>query len=216
MSAFARIHAHISGDGYIQKTKSKRSEKELLEHPRRNIIRNRYYVRYVNMEKTLVEQFIKDIKEVFGRKVVKLRKYEYGVCGKWIYNILKENGDLKSHKWFIPPIIMNSKEFIKEEWLRAFFDDEGYVSRNAIYLKIVNKKGLMQIKNLLKEFRIESKLYKPIIPQNLNHRIAYRLAILRNNLVEFCKHINFSHPKKRMQLNKIVKNKWGRWDVHQN
>lgn len=203
--AFARIHAHISGDGYIQKTKSKRSKKELLEHPRINITRDRYYVRYVNMEKISVKQFIKDVKEVFNRKVVKLRKHEYEVCGKWIYNILKENGALKSDEWFIPHIIMNSNQIVKKEWLKAFFDDEGHVSRSAIYLKIVNKKGIMQVKKLLEEFKIKTRLYKPIIPQNPNYSISYRIGILGENIVKFSKYINFSYPKKKKQLSILVK-----------
>src|SRR3989338_3974097 len=201
---FARLHAHICGDGYIEKTYSKRSEKSLIDHPRKNLIHDRYYVRYVNKENILVNQFIKDVKSVFGRKVTKLRRFEYEVCGKWIYDIFYNPGALKSYNWFIPSRIMNSNKLVKKEWLKAIFDDEGYIAKNQIELGIVNKKAINQIQKLLKNFKIKTKLYKPYIPKNPKHRIVYRISIQRENVLKYFKCIGFSHNQKRKKLLKLV------------
>ena len=200
---FARIHAHICGDGYICTGKSKRSKKELLDHPRKNLIRNRYYVRYVNTNNVLANQFVEDVKTFFGRKVVKLKKFEYDVSGKWIYDILKGNGVLKSHNFFIPLFITKSEEIIKKEWLKAFFDDEAYIYRKVIYLTIVNKKAILQIKQLLSELRIDSKFYGPYFSKNPNHRASYRIAIRGNSVLKFRENVGFSHPDKKIKLNFI-------------
>ena len=109
---FARLHAHICADGYLQKSNCRRPKKDLLKHPRKNIFRDIYSIRYVNTERILVEQFIKDIAKVFCRKVTKLRRHEYEIAGKWIYNIFKNSGATKSNNWFIPQNIMSSNEVI--------------------------------------------------------------------------------------------------------
>ena len=101
-SAFVRIHAHISADGYIMKSRTKRSKKELMQHPRKNIIRNRYSIRYVNTEEQLCNEFIRDVKMLLNRKAVKVKEIEYDVCGKWIYTLFKDHGARKSKEWFIP------------------------------------------------------------------------------------------------------------------
>ena len=84
----ARIAAHICGDGYIGMSIVKRSKKELIQHPRNNKLRKRWYVRYVNEEPVLIGQFVEDVKKEFNRKVVFCKKHEYEISGKKIYSIL--------------------------------------------------------------------------------------------------------------------------------
>ena len=201
--AFARIHSHICADGYIQKTKSKRSEKELLDHPRKNLIRNRFYVRYVNTEQILTEQFIRDVREVFGRKVVEVKGYEYAICGKWIYDILKDNGALRSKEWFIPDIILKSSHPIRIEWLKSFFDDESHVekAKKRIVLNMVNKPGLIQVQRLLNELGIRSTLNGPY---RCRQYYSYHLNIYRDSIVRYYNIVGFNHPKKKMDLSEIV------------
>ena len=200
---FARIHSHICADGYIAKYQSRRSKKELIDHPRKNLVRNRYYICYVNTNQTLVNQFIKDIKICFGRKVSTAKKTEYSVSAKWIYDLLKNNGALKSHNFFIPSSILNSKKVIKKEWLKAFFDDEGYIYRKVVFLGIVNKEAIIQIKKLLSELGIESKLYGPYFHKNPRYKPIYRLAIRNDSVLNFRENVGFDHPNKKTKLSII-------------
>ena len=209
---FARIHAHISGDGYILQTRSKRTEKEQKDHPRANIYRNRYHVRYVNMDPVLVNQFIWDVKKLFNRKVIAIRKYEYDVCGKWIYDLIREHGAIKSCQWFIPSIILNASKEIKKEWLKAFFDDEAGVGKSYISLKIINKNGIKQIQLLLKDFNITTSKCRERIPKNPRHQKTYEIRLRKSETILYNNYIGFDSPKKKEKLKKLIK-KWGRWDA---
>lgn len=213
---FARLHAHISGDGYTTLCKIRRSAKELLEHPRKNLVRNRYSIRYVNCEDSLVQGFVNDIKTLFNRKVVKLHKSEYEIAGKWIYDIFTRSGALKSNTWFIPPEISNGTNELKKEWLKAFFDDEGYVpkDRNRIELNTINKYGMEQVKSLLNDLGIECKIAGPYHNKNPNAHLFYRIRICGVHIKKFAETISFSYPKKLQRLKQMLKRiKWGRWDA---
>jgi len=192
----ARLHAHICGDGYMYKGKTRRSKKELKQHPRKNTIRNRFYLRYCNNEQILLNQFIIDIKEVFNRKAVLIsKKNEIDVQGKWLYLLFKKLGAGKSKEWFIPSEIMLASNKVKIEWLKAFFDDESYVDkkRKRIVLNIVNKRGLLQIKELLSQFNIDSRLNGPY---KYKQYFSYHLTINKNSSQRYFEIIGFNHPKK--------------------
>ncbi len=204
---FARLHAHISGDGYTTLCKIRRSAKELLEHPRKNLLRNRYTIRYVNCEDALVQGFVNDIKTLFNRKVVKLHKSEYEIAGKWIYEIFTQSGSLKSNNWFIPAEIINGSNEMKKEWLKAFFDDESYVpkDRNRIELNTINKQGMEQVKSLLNDLGMACKLAGPYHNRNPNAQPFYRIRICGESVKKFAETIGFSHPKKVQRLSQIIK-----------
>lgn len=202
----ARIHAHICADGYIGKSRSRRSAKELLEHPRKNLIRNRYYIRYVNKDSTLVKQFIKDVEILFNRKVIKLRRHEYEVCGKWIYDILKSNGALKSDTWFIPDIILNSSKKVKRQWLRTIFDDEGWVGQSNIGLSVANKKGIRQIISLLSEFGIETR-YTIRKMKNPKHKTQHQILLRKKDTITYHFSIGFNSLRKKDKLANLIR-KW--------
>ncbi len=200
----ARIVAHICGDGYVYMSRQRRTPKELLSHSRKNLIRVSYGVRYVNTEKVLVNQFISDVNIVFRRKVTPLQKCDFDLSGKWIQKILVDLGAGKSHKWFISQKIFSSKQSVKIEWLKAFFDDEAHVSvpQKRIVLNIVNKNGLLQIQKLLREFGVVSHLGGPYICRSY---YSYHLTIYSSNVKSYSETIGFYHPKKVRDLHLIIK-----------
>ncbi len=203
----ARIVAHICGDGYIRKGKQRRTEAELLTHPRKNIFKNKYYVRYVNTEKTLANQFIRDVKKELNRVVIKLRKYEYEVSGKWVYDLVVHLGAGKSREWFISKEIFDAKKNIKIEWLKAFFDDEAHVSTNSkkIILSIINKKGIKQIKRMLSQIGVTSQLRGPYSYTFRSKKgQKYYLIIPKKEIIKYSTIIGFYHPNKAKALRDIV------------
>lgn len=182
----ARIVAHICADGYVSISKQKRCKKELEKHPRNNVIRKKYSVRYVNME-----------------PVVVLRRHEYEISGLGVYKILILLGAGKSREWFISDYIFASTNICKIEWLKAFYDDESHVSveNKLIVLNCVNNVGLKQIQLLLFEFGIKSKFYGPY---HYKQYSIYRLTIRRNSILKYSEVIGFNHPEKRDALNQII------------
>lgn len=200
----ARIVAHISGDGYVGTYNQRRGKNELKVHPRKNTIRKKYYVRYVNTETILVKQFADDIKTEFNRTLVKLRRHEYDISGKRIHSLLTALGAGKSFNWFISEKITQSQDNkVKIEWLKAFFDDEAHVSvsHKRIVLNIVNKKGLEQIQSLLLFFGIKSSLNGPYFCRNY---FSYHLTIYKNSIQRYSDLIGFYHPKKVRCLQEII------------
>jgi hypothetical protein len=201
----ARIVAHIAGDGYSCVYQQKRSEKELISHPRKKKTQTRWYVRYVNTEPALIKQFTDDVKKEFNRKVVPKKKYEYEVSSKWIYEMVTRLGALKSFTWFIPEEVISASSEVRTAWLQAFFDDEAHVSvpQKRIVLNMVNEKGLKQVQKVLGEFGINSNLRGPY---KCRQFFSYHLTIYRDSIANYAKFVGFNHPKKKRHLAQIVKN----------
>jgi predicted Rdx family selenoprotein len=148
----ARIHAHVCGDGYLCVKREKDIYGPWAKY-RRNPVRKKYMVGYCNNNQELLKEFQQDVFEVFGLKGQKVGKNEIRVSSKKLWQFLKEMGAGDSHSWSIPDSIINGSKEIQRNWLRAFFDDEADFDDNGrIRVKIVNKKGLIQVMKMLKRF----------------------------------------------------------------
>jgi hypothetical protein len=150
--ALARIHAHICGDGYL----SVKQEKDIYgpwAKYRRNSIRKKYIVGYCNNNQELLKEFQQDVFNVFGLKGQKIEKNEIRVSSKRLWEFLKEMGASDSYSWSIPESIINGSKEIQKNWIRAFFDDEAdFDDDGRIRVKIVNKRALAQVMEMLKKF----------------------------------------------------------------
>lgn len=202
--AFARLHAHICGDGSLFITKERRLESELRRHPRNDLVKRVYHMRYSNNSKRLLENVAKDLKTEFNKKATWFHtKNQVGVRGKWFYDMFKSLGAGKSKEWFIPMQISSAPKKIKTEWLKAFFDDEAHVSRikKKIVLNIVNKEGLKQIQKLLSDLKIESTLGGPYKYKKYE---SYHLRIYRDYIKQYYGIIGFNEPNKQKTLLELV------------
>jgi hypothetical protein len=122
------------------------------------------------------------------------------IQNKELYKILTKRFSYYSAEWRMPCLNKGNLKF----WLRAFFDCEGWVliekaKNRHIGLDSINGKGILQIQNALKRFRIASKLKK------LEKRNIFRLHIYgKENLIKFQKEINFLHPAKKKKLKQAI------------
>lgn len=202
--AFARLHAHICGDGCMYAYKGHRLKSELKKHPRNNLIKMTYNIEYTNNCKDLLKETIKDFKDEFNKKATQFKtKNQIRIRGKWIYDLFKSLGAGKSKEWFISKEITSSSKEVKINWLRAFFDDEAHVSiiKKRIILNIVNKKGLIQIQNLLKDLEIESSLKGPYRYKKYK---SYHLSLYGDAIEKYTKIINFNEPNKQKTLMELT------------
>ena len=187
--ALARIHAHICADGSLYKCREKDNYGYYGKH-RKNPYRVRYTVIYTNNNRNLIKEFRKDIKEIFAVRGKSRRSKdnkninEIRINSRRIWDFLKQLGVGGSHNWYIPKEIIKGSKKIKINWIRAFFDDEAYFDKNnRIRVKIVNEKGLKQLRNILKEF----------VPCNITPKTGsywgktYCLNVLKSNVDKYNK-----------------------------
>lgn len=156
--ALARIHAHVSADGFLYTVTEKDIYGPWAKY-RKNPIRKRYIIGYSNTKKELLKEFAQDIFEVFGLKIISNKnKHEVRVKSKKLWEFLQAMGAGGSYEWTIPDSIIEGSKNIKKSWLRAFFDDEARFDKNEkgellrIRLKSVNKKGVCQVADILRTF----------------------------------------------------------------
>ena len=189
----ARIVAHSIGDGYI------------------GISKHDYNIKYEVSDPELIDSFKKDLIEVYGLKVTdgfnKSGKTDkmlpfVRLRSKLAYEDLQRFASYYSSDWKIKKPILRAKKYIKREFLKALFDDEGSVipigKGGLVRLYSINKKGLEQIIFLLKEFKIESFLVSGFGLR----RNVYGLTI--KDLKLFLKEIGFNLKRKQRKLEKIV------------
>lgn len=196
----ARIHAHLCGDGCILIHIRNRSPSSIKTSWGKNSKFKVYTIEYDNTSPALCHQFVKDIKTIYGDVYIyyKKRKGRVIVRRKMIYREMIKLGVGKSREWFIPDEILNSSKKVKLTWLRAFFDDEATIdtTHKRIDLKIVNLKGLEQIKKLLSDLGIRSYINGPY----------ENMWILRisSGIKSFYKKVNFDHPIKKDRLRELI------------
>jgi intein-encoded DNA endonuclease-like protein len=76
-----------------------------------------------------------------------------------------KHGPYSSRSWVIPTAILRSPDPMKKEFLRCFFDDEGSIFRLSKRKQClvrgysINKKGIMQIAEMLRILGVKSKIY---------------------------------------------------------
>ena len=154
----------------------------------------------------LAEMFSEDFQKLYLKKPIirKANKYfKVRVSSKPAWEDLIKTGKFDSLNWEFPKSFSTNEE--KIEWLRAIFDCEAYVGKKAIQLQSVSIKGIISVRDLLKEFRIESKLYKHK-RNNEKWNTNYILCIMkREDRIKYFNYIGFNHPTKQEKLKKYCR-----------
>lgn len=192
----ARVCGHLIGDGGIRLRKGD------------------YAVHYTNKDPFLINQFKKDIQNIFGG--VDPYKYDYNVKNNKNLKVIRFPsiigillmeffGPLIKDTKDIPNTIINANKKYKNLFLRALFDDEGCISSNRIVIEMSSKKILEKIKKMLEtDFLIyPTGIFKR---DNKKHKSSYRIEIHgRKDIIRFSKKIGFSHLIKKKKLGIYVK-----------
>jgi len=192
--AKARIIARLKGDGAIFRSGTN------------------YIIKYEVKDKEQLKSFENDVKEVFGLNM-KWLKHRSGITGKlldlvWLrsklaFEDLNKFGKFRSENRNIPKEVFKSTREVKKEFIKAFFDDEGSViiGNKEIRLYSTNKNGLQEMKNLLNEFNIKSKLRSGYGKK----RNVFALVIKDiESIKNFANNIGFDLERKQTKLSNIL------------
>ncbi len=188
----ARLIAHSIGDGYV------------------GISKHDYNIKYEVSDKELLDSFETDLVNTYGLKAMH-GKNPSGKTGKdipyirlrskLVFEDLMKYATYYSKDWRLKPLFLNCSSEIKREFLKALFDDEGSVipGNKTIRLYSINERGLLQVKDMLTEFKITSR-----IKSGFGYmRNVYALAI--KDLKLFKERIGFNLQRKQEKLNNLLK-----------
>jgi len=181
-----RLLGYLAGDGYV----SIRQDKTGIHHE----------LRFFPDHKSLIKPFIEASQKVYNKvPIIKKLKnyYMLRIYSKAVILDILKMGDLRSHAWKIPKF---NNRIEKKEWLRAFFDSEASVVKDKISLGSVNGDGMVQIKRLLEEFNIDSRLYR-YTQKNKNWNDVFFLNIIKKeSRKNYLNEIGFNHSLKTEKL----------------
>lgn len=193
----AKLCGYLAGDGcvYIHKERAR---------PHINSKRIAFYPDHIDLAKDFIETFYK-IYKIRPHLKKEKNHFDIRICSKLAYWDLVSIAKFKSLNWNIPFKILTTKE-TKKEWIRSFFDCEAYVGKKMIQIQSINKRGLEQVKSLLKEFSIDSKMYSYERKQK-NWNTNYLLCIMKKeSRLKYLDIIGFRHPKKLENLKRCLNN----------
>lgn len=173
-----RILSHIMFDGTIYKSNAYHS-----------------VIRYINSSKELIEQFAKDVLEVYGLKPSAFEEikgkhlpiYKVGFYSKEMFNdVLKFSPSYSTSKeeTEIPAEIVNGDTNLRIEFLKAFWEDEGSISSTGrIMGDLKSKKVINQLIKLHEELELKFKLTKYLDKNGFIYKIY--LPKSQENLEKF-------------------------------
>lgn len=184
----ARIHGYLCGDGSVSLRKEKNKTHSEI----------RFYPDDLSMARAYSVAL-----RVCYQKVPSIKKlnnyYRVYLNSIIVAKDLLKDGSFHSLEWSIPDWVLENPAYSKE-WLRAFFDSEAHVGKREIRIQSVNKRGLLQIQQLLNDLSISSKFYS-YQRKNLNWNTNYHLAVFgAKNKNSFLKKIGFNHSIKLRKL----------------
>lgn len=159
-------------------------------------------------DRDFVEKFASCIKEVYNIPVKisqqsphrKKQIFLAQIGNRYIANDLKKLYiDFKSPEWYIPEEIRESDELLCN-FLMAMFDGDGGITFNKqyprVYLYSINKKGLNQVRDVLKRFAIHSCVYNG----GIGRSAAFLLICQKGSINNFYTSIGFSIERKVRKL----------------
>ncbi len=184
----ARICGFLAGDG------------NLLIAGKNNKHHNT--VRFFPDHHSLIKPYIEATLKVYNKKPKIIKKKNYyclNIDSKPMVEDILSTTTLGTSTWSIPKSLKSNNE--KIEWLRAFFDAEAYVHQKYIRVQSVNGEGLKEVKELLGDLNIYSKIYE-YMPKQKNHKKVYMLTIIRKkDKLHYKSLIGFNHTTKLKKLN---------------
>ena len=184
----AAIHGYLCSDGYVITNPPTQKHKY-------------YHIGLRNINVTLLEDFQQKFFRVFGIEPIIYRNERCKVQSKKIYLEMLKYGSFYSDKWQLPDLSLDALS----KWLRAYFDCDGWAycekhQNRHIGLESINKNGILQIKDALQRFGVDS-----IVKNRVNKGIWKLYIYRRKSLQNFEKHIGFLHPEKAGRLKDILK-----------
>lgn len=189
----ARLFGFLAGDGSVMIRKD-------------NSNNLHYVLRFFPDHESLIEPFTESLSEIYNKKPIIKKDYKNYtlICySKVVVQDLLNTAKFGTQKWEIPIGILKDKKS-KIEWLKAFFDSEGYVGKNHIKIQTVNKNGMDQLKKLLSEFGINSRRYV-YHPKHKNWNDVHILIIgTKAEQWKFLNIIGFNHRIKLYKLRKML------------
>jgi replicative DNA helicase Mcm len=199
----AEIMGYIIGDGYIRKTTS-------------------YEINFTNIDELLLGKFVKNVRETFGLEAkVKIDHPEISRKVKTAYvlsvelgRIFEKMGLMKdSFNKVVPIEIQKSPNIVVKNFLKAYFDCEGYVSkpRPDIHAISASKELLEQVQILLLRFGIISQLHEKYARATNSETKKltkyYKISITGENAKIFAEKIGFGMVKKQKNLQNALKDR---------
>ncbi len=187
----SRLFGFLAGDGHIS-----------VRQENKRINSFHHQIEFYPDHDSIISPFIEAFTYLYLKKPAIKDKgnfYSVRISLKFAcLDILKE-ANFGTYTWRIPLNFFDSEK-CKIEWLKAFFDCEAYVGKKVIQLQSVNKTGIVQIKELLENLGIESKVYE-YKRKNKNWGINYILCIMKKNArKQYLNKIGFNHKIKLQKL----------------
>lgn len=168
---------------------------------------------YANSSSMLRMEFVNNLKKVFGevhihKSFTKGRTPAIQFPSAVMY-ILSSHFQFKfSGIRGLPRYILGLPLEFKGKMLRAFFDDEGYVHDSNIQICSADIEMLKILRLLLKSLKIETSELRPyqdhVCRDGRISKVFY-LNIYSKSVPVFAKRVGFSHPKKSILLDLIMK-----------
>jgi len=188
----AAICGFLAGDGSVQVRKQRSHY--------------RYDIYFFPDDEKMLQAYLDMIKYIYNKNPAVKRKtkfYSVRITSVAIAKDILKYSTFGIKTWTIPGYLESVKG-AKEEWLKAFFSAEGYVSKNTIRIQTVNKLGISQISHLLDTLNINHRCFK-YTPKKENHsEVAILIIIRKSDRHKFYDQIGFYHNKKEILLRKTL------------
>jgi len=190
---FVAIIGHICGDGSMPICRS----------------RSNISFCYINSEIKLINNFKRLVRSVFGgcdpNVIIRddpnyYTKPNYYLRYPTIFSVIVLTVFKgKQDPLEFPNYLLNSKKK-KHSFLRAIYDDEGYVNDRSIILRMKSREFVEGCKNILNDLGINTGILRKI-----NNRQMHYLSIAQHSSIKlFNKNINLIHPMKKERISLIA------------
>jgi hypothetical protein len=189
----ARLCGFLAGDGSIMIRKDNQGKMH-------------YVLRFFPDHVSLIKPFTESLFGLYNKTPIIKKNFSHNglICySKIIVEDLLQTSSFGIYDWRAPLHILNNKKN-KVEWLRAFFDSEGYVGKKHIKIQTVNKKGMDDVERLLSELKIRTRRYVYKSTNKNFHDVHIIIIGKRSEQLKFLNIIGFNHKVKLARLNKML------------
>lgn len=172
-----------------------------------------YWLKFDSKNQQELDAFSKDIEDVYGLKTkeefkrsgknpTKMLKHVF-VRSKLAFDDMQKYGPFYSENWRVPQQIKESSKELKREFLRVFAEDEGtvLVDRKEIRIYSINENGLGELRKLLEEFGIETRIKNGY---GLRRNVFGLVIKGRDDLIKFGELIGFRSEEKSKKLDELL------------